>query len=58
VTLLNVRKIASGPVDEVFTDENLRATYGGVVAFVDRPGNGNGNGHTADLLGLEDDSAA
>jgi manganese/zinc/iron transport system ATP- binding protein len=56
VTLLNVRKIASGPVDEVFTDENLRATYGGVVAFVDRPGNG--NGHTADPLGLEDDSAA
>jgi manganese/zinc/iron transport system ATP- binding protein len=58
VTLLNVRKIASGPVDEVFTDENLRATYGGVVAFVDRPGNGNGNGHTTDPLGLEDDSAA
>ena len=60
VTLLNVRKIASGPVDEVFTDENLRATYGGVVAFVDRPGNGNGNsnGHTHDPLGLEDDSAA
>jgi manganese/zinc/iron transport system ATP- binding protein len=56
VTLLNVRKIASGPVDEVFTVENLRATYGGVVAFVDRPGNG--NGHTADPLGLEDDSAA
>ena len=29
VTLLNVRRIASGPVDEVFTDENLRLTYGG-----------------------------
>lgn len=56
VTLLNVRKIASGPVDEVFTDENLRTTYGGVVAFVDRPGNG--NGHTTDPLGIEDDSAA
>jgi manganese/zinc/iron transport system ATP- binding protein len=58
VTLLNVRKIASGPVDDVYTDENLRATYGGVVAFVDRPGNGNGHGQTVDPLGLEDDSAA
>jgi manganese/zinc/iron transport system ATP- binding protein len=28
VTLLNVRKIASGPVDEVFTDDNLRQAYG------------------------------
>ena len=34
VTLLNVRRIASGPVDDVFTDENLRLTYGGRVAFV------------------------
>jgi manganese/zinc/iron transport system ATP- binding protein len=31
VTLLNVRKIASGPVAEVFTEENLKATYGGRV---------------------------
>lgn len=28
VTLLNVRKVASGPVAEVFTDDNLKATYG------------------------------
>ncbi len=28
VTLLNVRRIASGPVAEAFTEENLRATYG------------------------------
>jgi manganese/zinc/iron transport system ATP- binding protein len=34
VTLINVRLIASGPVDEVFTDENLRLTYGGRVAFL------------------------
>ncbi len=34
VTLLNVRRIASGPVDEVFTDENLRRTYGGRIAFM------------------------
>jgi manganese/zinc/iron transport system ATP- binding protein len=34
VTLLNVRRIASGPVDEVFTEENLRLTYGGRVSFL------------------------
>lgn len=34
VLLLNVRRIASGPVDEAFTDENLRLTYGGRVAFL------------------------
>ncbi|MCI0393540.1 MAG: metal ABC transporter ATP-binding protein [Chloroflexi bacterium] len=34
VTLLNVRLIASGPVEEVFTEENLRRTYGGRVAFL------------------------
>lgn len=34
VTLLNVRCIASGPVREVFTEENLRRTYGGRVAFL------------------------
>jgi manganese/zinc/iron transport system ATP- binding protein len=33
VVLLNVRRIAAGPVEEVFTDENLRATYGGRTAF-------------------------
>ena len=32
VTLLNVRVIASGPVAEVFTPENLRRTYGAVVS--------------------------
>ncbi len=34
VMLLNVRRIASGLVEEVFTEENLRTTYGGRVAFV------------------------
>ena len=34
VMLLNVRRIASGPVEEVFTDENLRETYGGRVGFL------------------------
>ncbi|HVM18007.1 MAG TPA: metal ABC transporter ATP-binding protein [Gaiellaceae bacterium] len=32
VTLLNVRRIASGPVAEAFTEENLRLTYGGRAA--------------------------
>ena len=35
VLLLNIRRIASGPVEEVFTHENLRATYGGRIGFVD-----------------------
>ncbi len=34
VMLLNVRRIAIGPVDEVFTDSNLRLAYGGRVAFL------------------------
>lgn len=34
VMLLNVRKIASGPVEETFTDDNLRLAYGGHVAFL------------------------
>ncbi len=34
VALLNVRKIAAGPVERVFTEENLRLTYGGRVPFL------------------------
>jgi manganese/zinc/iron transport system ATP- binding protein len=34
VLLLNVRRIAAGPVEEVFTEENLRLTYGGRIPFV------------------------
>jgi len=33
VMILNVRRIACGPVEEVFTEENLRVAYGGVVPF-------------------------
>ncbi len=33
-TLINVRRIANGPVKEVFNDENLRLAYGGRVAFL------------------------
>ena len=42
VTLLNVRRIAAGPVDDVFTDENLRLTYGGRVAGIGGRANGIG----------------
>lgn len=34
VTLLNIRVIASGAVSEVFTEQNIRQTYGGRVAFL------------------------
>jgi manganese/zinc/iron transport system ATP- binding protein len=38
VALLNVRRIASGPVEDVFTEENLRRTYGGRAAVFGRNG--------------------
>lgn len=34
VLLLNVRRIASGPVSDVFTEANLRLTYGGKVGAI------------------------
>jgi manganese/zinc/iron transport system ATP- binding protein len=34
--ILNVKRIAAGPVDEVFTEENLRLAYGGRVPFARR----------------------
>jgi len=45
VTMLNVRRIASGPVSEVFTEQNLRQTYGGKVAFLSPAGNGKNGTH-------------
>ncbi|NUQ64759.1 MAG: ABC transporter ATP-binding protein [Pirellulales bacterium] len=38
VMLLNMRLVATGPVQEVFTPENLRKTYGGKLALLDRVG--------------------
>jgi manganese/zinc/iron transport system ATP- binding protein len=49
VTLLNVRRIASGPVDEVFTEENLRLAYGGRVAFLSRNGGTAATGNRQEL---------
>jgi len=37
VMLLNVRCIASGSVEAVFTNENLRRTYGGRIGFLNIP---------------------
>ena len=35
VTLLNVEVVASGPITETFTADNLRQTYGGRVAYLE-----------------------
>ncbi len=35
VVLLNMRVVASGPTDEVFTRENLERTYGGRLTLLD-----------------------
>ncbi len=47
VLLLNVRRIALGPVDEVLNSENLRRTYGGRAAFLAVEGSGAGDEQTA-----------
>jgi len=38
VLLLNTRVIASGPVEMIFTADNLRRTYGGKLALLDQVG--------------------
>jgi manganese/zinc/iron transport system ATP- binding protein len=38
VLLINMRLVASGPVKDVFTPENLRKTYGGKLALLDQLG--------------------
>jgi manganese/zinc/iron transport system ATP- binding protein len=38
VVLLNMRVVASGPTAEVFTRENLHATYGGRLALLEEAG--------------------
>jgi manganese/zinc/iron transport system ATP- binding protein len=55
VTLLNVRSIASGPVREVFTESNLRLTYGGRVPFMgSRIQEGDGDREDASAAGPPD----
>ena len=50
VTLLNVRRIASGPVAEVFTEQNLRLAYGGRVAFLNRKDQVDETGEQSDTM--------
>jgi manganese/zinc/iron transport system ATP- binding protein len=38
VILLNMRLVATGPTAEVFTQENLRKTYGGKLSLLDQVG--------------------
>jgi manganese/zinc/iron transport system ATP- binding protein len=38
VVLLNVRLVAAGPLENAFTPENLRKTYGGRLALLDAAG--------------------
>ena len=38
VVLLNMRLVASGPVDTTFTQDNLRKTYGGRLSILDDAG--------------------
>ena len=38
VLLLNMRIVAAGPIDEVFTEENLRKTYGGKLSLLEQVG--------------------
>jgi len=38
VVLLNMRLVATGPTEEVFTTENLKKTFGGKLALLDQVG--------------------
>lgn len=63
VLLLNVRRIASGTVKDVFTGENLQTTYGGRVPFLtsialhtdDRRGS---EGMSDDVMNIQTDRVA
>lgn len=53
VILLNVRRIASGPVTEVFTGENLRLAFGGKVGFLSPHEAGGTDHHILERKGAE-----
>ena len=53
VTLLNVRRIASGPVAEVFTEENLRLAFGGKVGFLSHHEAGGTEQHVLERKSVE-----
>jgi manganese/zinc/iron transport system ATP- binding protein len=58
VTMLNVRRIASGRVEEVFNEKNLRLTYGGRIAFLHREQNGAGEPGDGQPAAKHDDAVA
>lgn len=51
LVILNVRVVAQGPVDRVYTAENLRRAYGGRIALIEGAG---GNGRTDAGNSLDD----
>ena len=58
VTLLNVRAIAHGPVDDVFTEENLRLAYGGRISFLKNGKSNNENVAMVDSTAVRPDPLA
>lgn len=54
VTMLNVRRITCGPVEEVFNEKNLRAAYGGKFAFLSDHGGGESVADGAEVIGKAD----
>lgn len=53
VTMLNVRTIACGPVEDVFNEKTLQLTYGGRTPFLNLNTNGNGVFRTGEQSGYE-----
>lgn len=45
VVMLNMRAVAAGPIDDVFTIENLRRTYGGRLTLLDQAAMALGRAH-------------
>lgn len=55
VALMNVRRIASGPVEKVFTEENLRSTYGGKLALFNAESKNGTSTHEAQSQDIQSD---
>ena len=53
VVMLNMRAVAAGPVEEVFTLENLRRTYGGRLTLLDQAAMALGQAHQSGQQGSE-----
>ena len=47
VVMLNMRVVAAGPVEEVFTLDNLKRTYGGRLTLLDQAAMALGRAHHA-----------